>query len=201
MRQIKARHFWKEKENASSAGHPVPDSAAEPSFLHISSSDLLAVFGSMKGSYCKNVRGIVNKLEFLSSLAILGSSQYKINYSHSKSRTAGLLFLLLNLMATRYQQKKTKARAAAFHISIIQIICSLLYYIRGGAVFRISTNANLINPLNRNKQQYQDFPVNIHHWNLFLTIQKITLRRILFVQWPVWGTRRQQHDGVYVKGR
>lgn len=79
MRQIKARHCWKERENVSSAGHLVPDSAAEPSFLHISSlrpglysETLLAVFGSMKGCYYKNVWGIVNKMEFLSLSAILG---------------------------------------------------------------------------------------------------------------------------------
>lgn len=39
MSQIKARHSWREEEIVFSTRHPVPDSAAEHSFLHISSSD------------------------------------------------------------------------------------------------------------------------------------------------------------------
>lgn len=131
------------------------------------SGTLLTMFGSIKQSYYKNLWGIVNKMQLLSSLAILGSSQYKINYPHSKSSTAGLLFPPPEPDGHKVLPKGNKGESCCIHSSIIQIICSLLCSVCGGAVFEISTNANLINPLNRNKQSYQDFRVNIHHWNYF----------------------------------
>lgn len=44
-------------------------------------------------------------------ISVLGSRQYKTNYSYSKSRPAGLLFPSLSLMVTKYYQKNKKGES------------------------------------------------------------------------------------------
>lgn len=80
------------------------------------------------------------------------SSQDKINCCHGKSRTAGPVPALTTDGNKILPKKPTKTQrwVAAFRISIIEIICSLLGVMVLSRGFQ--ANVNHIGPLHRNKQ-------------------------------------------------